>query len=135
MCCSPWGHKELDTTERLKNNNNLLAEQIWKKSEAIKTSVSVSIKTLSLQIRENITEAGLKSGTVLVHMTKAPILGSCMPGRPVPLSDRPPLPLARGSPAGSRLWVTMAAHSHLRSVHLSTRRMSYGSPRLGSGVT
>ena len=21
MCCSPWGHKELDTTERLNNNN------------------------------------------------------------------------------------------------------------------
>ena len=22
-CCSPWGHKELDTTERLNNNNHL----------------------------------------------------------------------------------------------------------------
>ena len=21
MCCSPWGHKELDMTERLNNNN------------------------------------------------------------------------------------------------------------------
>ena len=21
VCCSPWGHKELDTTERLNNNN------------------------------------------------------------------------------------------------------------------
>ena len=21
-CCSPWGQKELDVTERLKNNNN-----------------------------------------------------------------------------------------------------------------
>ena len=21
-CCNPWGHKELDTTERLNNNNN-----------------------------------------------------------------------------------------------------------------
>ena len=21
VCCSPWHHKELDTTERLKNNN------------------------------------------------------------------------------------------------------------------
>ena len=21
-CCSPWGHKELDTTEQLNNNNN-----------------------------------------------------------------------------------------------------------------
>ena len=22
-CCSPWGHKELDITERLNNNKNL----------------------------------------------------------------------------------------------------------------
>ena len=22
VCCSPWGHNELDTTERLNNNNN-----------------------------------------------------------------------------------------------------------------
>ena len=22
MCCSPWGHKELDTTEQLDNNIN-----------------------------------------------------------------------------------------------------------------
>ena len=22
VCCSPWGHKELDSTERLNNNNN-----------------------------------------------------------------------------------------------------------------
>ena len=22
-CCSPWGHKELDTTERLNNNHSL----------------------------------------------------------------------------------------------------------------
>ena len=21
-CCGPWGHKDLDTTERLNNNNN-----------------------------------------------------------------------------------------------------------------
>ena len=21
VCCSPWGHKELDTTEQLNNNN------------------------------------------------------------------------------------------------------------------
>ena len=24
MCCSPWGHKELDTTERLNNNSKVL---------------------------------------------------------------------------------------------------------------
>ena len=23
MCCSPWGHKELNTTERLNNNKQL----------------------------------------------------------------------------------------------------------------
>ena len=23
VCCSPWGHKELDTTEQLKNNNKV----------------------------------------------------------------------------------------------------------------
>ena len=24
VCCSPWGHKELDTTEQLNNNNKSL---------------------------------------------------------------------------------------------------------------
>ena len=24
-CCSPWGHKESDTTERLNNNNPILS--------------------------------------------------------------------------------------------------------------
>ena len=23
MCCSPWGHKELDTTEQLNSNNSV----------------------------------------------------------------------------------------------------------------
>ena len=23
VCCSPWGHKESDTTERLNNNNKI----------------------------------------------------------------------------------------------------------------
>ena len=23
VCCSPWGHKELDTTQQLNNNNNI----------------------------------------------------------------------------------------------------------------
>ena len=26
MCCSPWGHKESDTTERVKNNNGVRKE-------------------------------------------------------------------------------------------------------------
>ena len=25
VCCSPWGHKESDTTELLNNNNNIRA--------------------------------------------------------------------------------------------------------------
>ena len=28
-CCSPWGHKELDTTERLNNNNRYRHRYIW----------------------------------------------------------------------------------------------------------
>ena len=28
MCCSPWGHKELDTIEQL-NNNNLFKKVIF----------------------------------------------------------------------------------------------------------
>ena len=32
MCCSPWGHKESDRTEKLKNNNKLIGTDIflWK---------------------------------------------------------------------------------------------------------
>ena len=26
VCYSPWGHKELDTTEQLKNNNKVIPE-------------------------------------------------------------------------------------------------------------
>ena len=26
-CCSPWGHKQLDTTERLKNNSNSIVQE------------------------------------------------------------------------------------------------------------
>ena len=26
VCCSPWGRKESDTTERLNNNNNI---ELW----------------------------------------------------------------------------------------------------------
>ena len=31
VCCSPWGHKELDTTERL-NNNNSDMYSLWDKA-------------------------------------------------------------------------------------------------------
>ena len=33
VCCSPWGHKESDTTEQLNNNNNSYSDDhplfIW----------------------------------------------------------------------------------------------------------
>ena len=32
VCCSPWGHKESDTTERL-NNTNLEANQVFPERE------------------------------------------------------------------------------------------------------
>ena len=38
LCCSPWGHKESDTTEWLNNNNKLsnrVFEQRFKASEGI----------------------------------------------------------------------------------------------------
>ena len=28
VCCSPWGHKELDTAERLNNKNSIEAFQV-----------------------------------------------------------------------------------------------------------
>ena len=28
VCCSPWGHKELNTTKQLNNNNNSLADHL-----------------------------------------------------------------------------------------------------------
>ena len=31
VCCSPWGHKELDMTEQLNNNNLNSREKIDKK--------------------------------------------------------------------------------------------------------
>ena len=29
-CCSPWGHKELDMTERLNNNSSFVSSTLWK---------------------------------------------------------------------------------------------------------
>ena len=29
LCCSPWGHKELDLTEQLSNNNNIELPQAF----------------------------------------------------------------------------------------------------------
>ena len=28
-CCSPWGHKELDTTERMNNTGSLMSKDFW----------------------------------------------------------------------------------------------------------
>ena len=40
-CCSPWGHKESDTTERLNNNNNSIIE-----NPEIKQSTAAAAKSL-----------------------------------------------------------------------------------------
>ena len=29
QCCSPWGHRKLDTTSQLKNNNSQLSHKIF----------------------------------------------------------------------------------------------------------
>ena len=35
-CCSPWGHKELDTTEQLNSNKIKSQEQIRRKTDNIR---------------------------------------------------------------------------------------------------
>ena len=37
MCCSPWSHKELDTTKRLNNNNKVMAQPLvsWEMTRSI----------------------------------------------------------------------------------------------------
>jgi len=32
-CCSPWAHKELDTTERLNNSSNDIGDEIMRAEE------------------------------------------------------------------------------------------------------
>ena len=29
VCCSPWGHKELDTAELLNNNGDIFYHRLW----------------------------------------------------------------------------------------------------------
>ena len=41
-CCSPWGHKELNTTERLSNN-------IIKEEEVVRRLVAVRIRRIQPQ--------------------------------------------------------------------------------------
>ena len=36
-CCSPWGHKESDTTEQLNNNTNLLKYYLYQNIQINKT--------------------------------------------------------------------------------------------------
>ena len=42
VCCSPWGHKELNTTERLSNN-------IIKEEEVVRRLVAVRIRRIQPQ--------------------------------------------------------------------------------------
>ena len=64
MCCSPWGHKESDTTQGLNNNNSVLLEEgrdsnleedwNWKCQQEVTEKrlegIPVSMSTLSAQI-------------------------------------------------------------------------------------
>ena len=34
VCCSPWGHKELDTAERL--SNNIIEEEVVRRPVAVR---------------------------------------------------------------------------------------------------
>ena len=38
-CCSPWGHKELDMSQRLKNNDKRGFRAQWTFSSSLKFSV------------------------------------------------------------------------------------------------
>ena len=48
MCCSPWGHKELDTIGRLNNNNN--NDQYSECSISIQVSLDPLLFNISLQV-------------------------------------------------------------------------------------
>ena len=48
LCCSPWGHKELDMTQQLNNNNKDAALQVLG-NENERESVSRSVMSDSLQ--------------------------------------------------------------------------------------
>ena len=52
MCCSPWGHKELDTTGQLNNNNNI------EKSSSININISMLFQFIELIVKRS----SLKSG-------------------------------------------------------------------------
>ena len=36
LCCRPWGHKELDTTEQLNLNEVLVSHQVMRLAETVK---------------------------------------------------------------------------------------------------
>ena len=44
-CCSPWGHKELDTTQRL-NNNNSRRELQYPSSKLHQLHVILSVRSI-----------------------------------------------------------------------------------------
>ena len=44
-CCSPWGHKELDTTEQLNNNNNNRGQQSYSQESLTKGNLTGALET------------------------------------------------------------------------------------------
>ena len=60
VCCSPWGHKELDTTEQL-NNDDLLSNHL---SSSIKTSTYFSIS-----VHKNYSSLSVYPVSLLVSLT------------------------------------------------------------------
>ena len=52
VCCSPWGHKELDTTGQLNNNNDI------EKSSSININISMLFQFIELIVKRS----SLKSG-------------------------------------------------------------------------
>ena len=49
-CCSPWGHKELDTIRRLNNNSNNSNNQYSECSVSIQVSLDPFLFNISLQV-------------------------------------------------------------------------------------
>ena len=76
MCCSPWGHKELDMTERLNNNkyayfmffiiNGIIFYYLIVYIRDVYTQRSCHVKTQGQVVRAK--EGGLTSVQLLSHV-------------------------------------------------------------------
>ena len=61
VCCSPWGCKELDTTERLNNSNNLYFLYLTAQTQRLQCIVN-RVRTYNRRIYQN----RLASHTVVI---------------------------------------------------------------------